>query len=145
MESFSFLSGPKTKTARAVRGIPAASCSSGSSIPNCTAKSLLGSEMMGYETLASGVKLSMSLIQALCDSTSLQLRASTFTPRFSNSGMNLPTAPSSVVQTGVKSLGCEKRIAHDPSMYLWKSISPCVVSATKEGARSPSFNAIFLS
>ena len=35
-------------------------------------------------------------------------RPSTLTPRLSNSGFSLATAPSSVVQTGVKSLGCEK-------------------------------------
>ena len=34
-------------------------------------------------------------------------RPSSFTPRLSNSGLSLATAPSSVVQTGVKSLGCE--------------------------------------
>ncbi len=33
MDSFSFLSGPTIKTARAVRGMPALSISSGSSIP----------------------------------------------------------------------------------------------------------------
>src|SRR2546421_9697352 len=32
--------------------------------------------------------------------------------RLSNSDFNLAMAPSSVVQTGVKSLGCENRIAH---------------------------------
>ena len=48
--------------------------------------------------------------------------------------------PSSVVQTGVKSFGCEKKTAHDPSFHSWNRIGPCVVSASKSGAVSPSCN-----
>ena len=44
--------------------------------------------------------------------------------------------PSSVVQTGVKSFGCEKRIAHPPPIQSWKRIAPSVVSAVKSGATS---------
>lgn len=42
-----------------------------------------------------------------------------------------------VVLTGVKSAGCENRIAHFPSNHLWKSMSPCVVFAWKLGASEP--------
>ena len=41
------------------------------------------------------------------------------------------------MHTGVKSAGCEKRIAHEPSSHLWKSMSPCVVFAEKFGACDP--------
>src|SRR5262249_4975176 len=44
--------------------------------------------------------------------------------------------PSSVVQTGVKSLGCENRIAQPSPIHSWKRIVPCVVSAVKSGASS---------
>ena len=37
--------------------------------------------------------------------------------------------PSSVVQTGVKSFGCEKRIAHEVPIHSWNLMGPCVVSA----------------
>jgi hypothetical protein len=58
------------------------------------------------------------------------------TPRFSNSSFNFANAPSSVVQTGVKSAGWEKRIAQLSPIHWWKSISPWVVSALKLGADS---------
>lgn len=51
----------------------------------------------------------MSLIQLTCDSTELHDKAATLTLRLVNSGMSLATAPNSVVHTGVKSAGCEKR------------------------------------
>src|SRR5262252_2225572 len=44
--------------------------------------------------------------------------------------------PSSVVHTGVKSLGCENRIAQPSPIHSWKRIGPCVVSAVKSGASS---------
>ena len=45
-------------------------------------------------------------------------------------------APSSVVQTGVKSLGCENS-THQPSpTQSWKRMRPWVVSAVKSGAVS---------
>lgn len=56
------------------------------------------------------------------------------TPRFSNSSFILAKAPSSVVQTGVKSAGWEKRMVQLSPMNSWKSISPLVVSALKLGA-----------
>lgn len=57
-----------------------------------------------------------------------------FTPRFSNSSFIRENAPSSVVQTGVKSAGCENRIAQLLPIHWWKSISPLVVWALKLGA-----------
>lgn len=48
IERRSFLSGPITNTARHVKGRPSLSFSRGSSIPNCTARSLLSSAIIGY-------------------------------------------------------------------------------------------------
>jgi hypothetical protein len=56
------------------------------------------------------------------------------TPRFSNSVRILAILPSSVVQTGVKSAGCEKRMVQLLPMNSWKSTSPIVVLALKLGA-----------
>src|SRR5262245_6101250 len=42
--------------------------------------------------------------------------------------------PSSVVHTGVKFLGWEKRMAHPLPIHSWKLILPWVVSAVKFGA-----------
>ncbi len=58
--------------------------------------------------------------------------------RLSNSGLALENAPSSVVQTGVKSFGCEKRIPQLSPSQSWKLMVPSVVSAVKSGAVSPS-------
>src|SRR3977135_2920582 len=63
----------------------------------------------------------------------LQLRAA-------KSGSSFAIYPSSVVQTGVKSLGCENRIAHPFPIHSWNLIFPCVVSAVKSGASSPKRN-----
>src|SRR5215469_17697966 len=59
------------------------------------------------------------------------------TPRLSNSGFNLATAPNSVVQTGVKSFGCENNSAQEPPSQSWNLILPSVVSASKSGATAP--------
>src|ERR1700693_5868674 len=56
--------------------------------------------------------------------------------RLANSGCSPAMYPSSVVQTGVKSLGCENRIAQPSPIHSWKLIVPCVVSAVKSGATS---------
>lgn len=56
------------------------------------------------------------------------------TPLLSNSPPIFANAPSSVVHTGVKSAGCENRIAQLLPMNWWKSISPWVVLAVKLGA-----------
>src|SRR5580693_8596579 len=59
------------------------------------------------------------------------------TPRLSNSGFSLATAPSSVVQTGVKSFGCENSSAQELPSQSWNLILPSVVSASKSGAIAP--------
>lgn len=64
-------------------------------------------------------------------------RPSICTPRASNSSFNLAKAPSSVVQTGVKSAGWEKRMVHLPLRNSWNLILPCVVCASKSGATDP--------
>src|SRR5262245_48674585 len=56
--------------------------------------------------------------------------------RFSNSGLRLARYPSSVVQTGVKSLGWENRIAQPFPIHSWNVMVPWVVSAVKFGASS---------
>src|SRR3981081_4871038 len=66
-----------------------------------------------------------------------------FTFLRSNSGFIRAIYPSSVVQTGVKSLGCENRTAQELSIHSWKRIRPWLVSASKSGAVSPIFIDIF--
>lgn len=56
------------------------------------------------------------------------------TPRCSNSSFSFANAPSSVVHTGVKSAGWEKRIVQLLPTKSWKLMSPCVVVALKLGA-----------
>src|SRR6266404_3122479 len=56
--------------------------------------------------------------------------------RRSNSGFSLAMYPSSVVHTGVKSLGCENKMAQPLPIHSWKLIVPCEVSAVKLGASS---------
>src|SRR3954468_10318029 len=68
--------------------------------------------------------------------TGSTLRPTTLAPRRSNSFSRAATAPSSVVQTGVKSLGCEKSTAQPSPIHSWNLIVPCVVSAVKSGATS---------
>src|SRR5919197_1554877 len=60
-----------------------------------------------------------------------------FTLRLSNSGLIFAMYPSSVVQTGVKSFGCENSTAHASPIQSWKRILPSVVSTSKSGAVSP--------
>src|SRR5882762_9005383 len=59
-----------------------------------------------------------------------------FVLRLANSGWSPAMYPSSVVHTGVKSFGCENRIAHPSPIHSWRLIVPCVVSAVKFGASS---------
>src|SRR5690606_2755375 len=58
------------------------------------------------------------------------------TSRLRNSPSIPAIAPSSVVQTGVKFFGCEKRTAQPSPIQSWKLIGPAVVSAVKSGAIS---------
>src|SRR6185437_9950739 len=62
-----------------------------------------------------------------------------FTFRRSNSGFIFAMYPSSVVQTGVKSFGCENKTAHESPIQSWNRIRPSLVSASKSGAVSPIF------
>src|SRR6187399_2768180 len=62
-----------------------------------------------------------------------------FTFLLSNCGFIFAMYPSSVVQTGVKSFGCENRTAHESPIQSWKRIRPSVVCASKSGAVSPIF------
>src|SRR5437867_2194068 len=100
-----------------------------------------GSAIIGKFTLAFWVSL-ISLIQPLRASNGSTLMASTLTLRFLNSFVILAIAPSSVVQTGVKSFGCENRMPQPVPSHSWKLTVPSVVCAVKFGASSPSRSAI---
>src|SRR6185295_15306489 len=79
----------------------------------------------------------MSFAQRLWSSTGSADRPMILALRLSNSAFIFAMVPSSVVHTGVKSLGCENRIAHLSPIHWWKSIWPSVVCAWKFGAVSP--------
>ena len=66
-----------------------------------------------------------------------QESAINFTFLLLNSFSNSMTFASSLVQTGVKSPGCVKRIAQQSSIHLWNEIGPLVVSAQKSGNTAP--------
>src|ERR1700755_3205207 len=76
----------------------------------------------------------MSAAHASCRSSGSTDRPITFTPRLSNSGLIFAMYPSSVVQIGVKSFGCENSTPHESPSQSWKLIFPSVVSAGKSGA-----------
>src|ERR1035437_8162974 len=84
----------------------------------------------------------MSSDHFACLSTGSTLSPISLTPRLSNSGFSLASAPSSVVQTGVKSFGCENSSAQLLPIQSWNLILPSVVSASKSGARVPSWRAM---
>src|SRR5215469_4425155 len=75
-------------------------------------------------------------------STGSTERPMILTPRLSNSGLSRAMVPSSVVQTGVKSFGCENRTPQELPSHSWKRMLPSVVSASKSGAVSPIANVI---
>src|SRR6476661_10368965 len=79
----------------------------------------------------------MSSDHFACLSTGSTLSPINLTPRLSNSGFSLASAPSSVVQTGVKALGCENSRAQLLPIQSWNLIFPSVVSASKSGAVVP--------
>src|SRR5437588_1215265 len=81
----------------------------------------------------------MSLAHFSCLSTGSTDSPMTLTFRRSNSGLILAMYPSSVVQTGVKSFGCENRTAQESPIHSWKRIFPWLVCASKSGAVSPIF------
>ena len=72
-----------------------------------------------------------TLLQALWSSTLSIDKAIIFTPRFLNSSVSFAAQASSVVQTGVKSLGWENRIPHlhrktqSHTRHLFKTNLPC--------------------
>src|SRR6202162_5965871 len=84
----------------------------------------------------------MSSDHFACLPTGSTLNPINWTPRLSNSGFNLTRAPSSVVQTGVKSFGCENRSAQLLPIQSWNLILPSVVSASKLGATAPIWSAV---
>src|SRR6266581_603794 len=75
-------------------------------------------------------------------STASTLSPINLTPRLSNSGFSFASAPSSVVQTGVKSFGCENSSAQELPIQSWNLILPSVVSASKSGATAPIWSAM---
>src|SRR3954469_14839958 len=79
----------------------------------------------------------MSPAHALWSFTGSTLRPITLTLRLANSGLSRATSPSSVVQTGVKSFGCENSTAQPAPSQSWKRIGPSVESCVKSGAASP--------
>src|SRR3977135_4468032 len=85
----------------------------------------------------------MSSDQSECLVTGSTLSPISLTPRLSNSGLSLASAPSSVVQTGVKSLGWENSSAQLLPIQSWKWIGPSVVSASKSGATAPIWIVMF--
>src|SRR6185295_1420100 len=84
----------------------------------------------------------MSFAQRLWSSTGSADRPMIFALRLSNSAFIFAMVPSSVVQTGVKSFGCENSTTHLSPIQSWKSIGPSVVLAWKLGAVSPIRSAI---
>src|ERR1700735_5219109 len=86
----------------------------------------------------------MSPAQAPWDSTESTERPISLALRLSNSGLALEKAPSSVAQTGVKSLGCEKRTPQLSPNHSWQLLVASVGPAVKSGAVSPSRIAIVL-
>src|SRR5215831_5085989 len=82
----------------------------------------------------------MSADHFLWFSTGSTDRPTILTLRLSNSGLSLAIVPSSVVQTGVKSFGCEKSTPQELPSQSWKRTFPSVVSASKSGAVSPIAN-----
>merc|ERR1719476_381921 len=86
-----------------------------------------------------------SLLHAWWDSFVLHERPIILAPIFSNAALDAWHAPSSVVQTGVKSFGCEKRMVQGlPGRPLRKECneeSPFVVFIWKSGMLAPILNA----
>src|ERR1700741_2332705 len=78
----------------------------------------------------------MSCAHLLCCVTGSTLSPIILQLRFAKSGSSPAMYPSSVVHTGVKSLGCENKMAQPLPIHSWKLIVPCEVSAVKLGASS---------
>src|SRR5437660_7527483 len=80
----------------------------------------------------------MSSAHFECRSTGSTLKPISLTPRLSNSGFSLASAPSSVVQTGVKSLGCENKSAQLLPIQSWNLILPSVSRPRNPGRQRQS-------
>src|SRR5262249_45905014 len=138
--SLIFLSGPMTKTLRtvwlsaAVRSATSPPVSAGS-IPYAFQTAKSAAARLGELGRSPWVS-SMSFAQPSWSEAVSTEMPMIFTFLRSNSGLILAMYPSSVVQTGVKSFGCEKRIAQESPIQSWKLISPSVESAVKSGAMS---------
>src|SRR5690554_2997440 len=98
--------------------------------------------MIGKPTMVFCVSL-MSLIHSRCDCTGSTDRAMTLTPRSANLSLSLAVRPSSVVHTGVKSAGWEKRTPQPSPSHSWNEILPSLESCSKSGAVSPKRKLIF--
>src|SRR5690606_22730815 len=94
------------------------------------------SAMIGKLTAVFCVSL-MSSIHLICESTGSTDRAMALTPRLANSSLSLAVNPSSVVHTGVKSAGWEKRMPQLSPSHSWKRMRPSLESCSKSGAMSP--------
>src|SRR5690606_12304230 len=92
--------------------------------------------MIGKPTAAFWVS-SMSLIQFLWESALSTEIAIAFTLRFLNSGSSFAVRPSSVVQTGVKSAGCENKTTHAAPAESWNLMGQIEVSCSKSGTETP--------
>src|SRR6186713_382231 len=92
---------------------------------------------MGKLTVVFCVSL-MSLTHLPWDSSGSTLTAMGLTLRLANSPLSAAVLPSSVVQTGVKSAGCENSTTQESPAHAWKEILPAVESWVKSGAVSPS-------
>src|SRR5690606_33973586 len=79
----------------------------------------------------------MSSIHLRCESTGSTDSAMALTPRLANSSLSLAVKPSSVVHTGVKSAGWEKRMPQLSPSHSWKRMRPSLESCSKSGAMSP--------
>src|SRR5471030_2563707 len=79
----------------------------------------------------------MSAIHLMCCSTGSTDSAMTLTLRFLNSPPSLAVMPSSVVQTGVKSAGCEYSTPQLSPSHWWKWMGPSLDCCSKSGAMSP--------
>jgi len=73
------------------------------------------------------------------DSTESTLTPMSLVLRSANSSFRRAKSPSSVVHTGVKSAGWEKRMPHPSPRYSCRLTFPSVVSAVKSGAVSPNW------
>mmetsp|Transcript_17732 Transcript_17732/g.37052 ORF Transcript_17732/g.37052 Transcript_17732/m.37052 type:complete len:247 (-) Transcript_17732:199-939(-) len=136
----SLFSGLTMKTARIVSGRSWSSLVPGSIIPYMVLMDRSLSPMMGNLTSISFSQwATTSLSHSLWDLTGSTERVATRQSMAESSSYFRARRPISVVQTGVKSAGWEKRIAHLPFFHSWKlSMGPWVVSAEKSGTMFPS-------